>query len=515
MNTASTPNIDLNPHDLAEVQRILKEYVPQHEVWVFGSRAVWTAKAYSDLDLAIITDKPLSLGTLADLKNAFDESDLSIKVDLVDWATTGEAFREIIKKTAVVLHQQQMQPKEWRQSTWGDEISLEYGKSLRGYENTAGQYRVFGSNGPIGWTDEFLAQGPGVILGRKGAYRGVHFSPAPFFVIDTAYYVVPKTKLDMRWLYYAIKHYKLGEIDDGSPIPSTTRAAVYIKDLEVPPIDEQRAIAHILGTLDDKIELNRRMNETLEAMARALFKSWFVDFEPVRAKAEGRDTGLPKEIADLFPDSFEDSELGEVPKGWQLKSLYDTATFINGAAFKNDDFCESSIGLPVIKIAELKDGISAQTKYSCRNAEDKQLINTGDLLYSWSGSPDTSLDVFIWANGPGLLNQHIFKIVTACDSQKRFVYYLLKYLRPVLVEIARNKQTTGLGHITVADMKCLQICFPPPHVLAAFNNAAAQLFDKAFLNTLESRTLAAQRDTLLPKLLLGEIRVSNLEAHLC
>ena len=92
-----------------------------------------------------------------------------------------------------------------------------------------------------------------------------------------------------------------------------------------PPLNEQRAIAHILGTLDDKIELNRRMNETLEAMARALFKSWFVDFDPVRAKAEGRDPGLPKPLADLFPDSFEDSELGEIPKGWEGGRLDDAA----------------------------------------------------------------------------------------------------------------------------------------------------------------------------------------------
>jgi type I restriction enzyme, S subunit len=187
---------------------------------------------------------------------------------------------------------------------WGEEISLEYGKALRGHESGHGSYRVFGSNGPIGWTDQSLAPGPGVILGRKGAYRGVEFSRDPFFVIDTAYYAVPKTDLDMRWLYYAMKHYKLGDIDDGSPIPSTTRAAVYVLDLDVPPLPEQRAIAHILGTLDDKIELNRRMNETLEAMARALFKSWFIDFDPVRAKVEGRNTDLPTHVADLFPNSL-------------------------------------------------------------------------------------------------------------------------------------------------------------------------------------------------------------------
>ena len=150
----------------------------------------------------------------------------------------------------------------------------------------------------------------GVILGRKGAYRGVQYSPDPFFVIDTAYYVVAKRELDMRWLYYAIKYHKLGEIDDGSPIPSTTRAAVYVQELEVPPADEQRAIADILGTLDDKIELNRRMNETLEAMARALFKSWFVDFDPVRAKAEGHKPELPAPLLESIPRRIGGVRLG-------------------------------------------------------------------------------------------------------------------------------------------------------------------------------------------------------------
>jgi type I restriction enzyme, S subunit len=122
---------------------------------------------------------------------------------------------------------------EWRQSTWGEEVTLEYGKALREYSDTEGNVRVFGTNGPIGWTDTPLAPGPGVILGRKGAYRGVHYSPDPFFVIDTAYYVVPKTDLEMRWLYYAIIYHQLGLIDDGSPIPSTTRAAVYPREIVV------------------------------------------------------------------------------------------------------------------------------------------------------------------------------------------------------------------------------------------------------------------------------------------
>src|SRR5690606_36366143 len=135
--------------------------------------------------------------------------------------------------------------------------------ALRDYSDTAGAKRVFGTNGPIGLTDTPLTQGSGVILGRKGAYRGVHYSPDPFFVIDTAYYVVPMTELDMRWLYYAIVHYRLGQLDDGSPIPSTTRAAVYSREVAVPPLAEQRAIAGVLGALDDKIDQLRRTARAL------------------------------------------------------------------------------------------------------------------------------------------------------------------------------------------------------------------------------------------------------------
>jgi type I restriction enzyme S subunit len=215
----------------------------------------------------------------------------------------------------------------WRESTWGDEISLEYGKGIRDYANGTGVYRVFGSNGPVGWTTEALAPGPGVILGRKGAYRGVRFSPDPFFVIDTAYYVIAKSDLDMRWLYYAIIHHKLGEIDDGSPVPSTTRSAVYVRDLTVPPLSEQRAIATVLGSLDDKIDLNKRTNETLEAMARTIFKDWFVDFGPSRAKTVGMVPYLADNLWSLFPSSL-DAE--ERPIGWQEVSLLDLCELKRG-----------------------------------------------------------------------------------------------------------------------------------------------------------------------------------------
>ena len=208
------------------------------------------------------------------------------------------------------------------------------------------------------------------------------------------------------------------------------------------------------------------MNETLEAMARAIFKSWFVDFDPVRAKAEGRDPGLPSEIAVLFPDSFQDSEIGPIPKGWKWRSLYDSAKYVNGAAYRSFHFTGEEGALSVVKIAELKNGATGQTKFTKTGLDDKYRIDDGEILLSWSGNPDTSIDTFVWSGGAAWLNQHIFRVIPHQESEKHFVFYLLKYLRPVFAEIARNKQTIGLGHFTARDMKRLMVVHPPKKLLA-------------------------------------------------
>ena len=395
---------------------------------------------------------------------------------------------------------------EWRSSNWGDEISLEYGKALRGHEVARGRYRVFGSNGPIGWTSEPLAPGPGVILGRKGAYRGVEFSRDPYFVIDTAYYVLPKTDLDMRWLYYAIKHYKLGEIDDGSPIPSTTRAAVYMLDLDVPPPSEQRAIAHVLGTLDDKIELNRRMSETLEAMARALFKSWFVDFDPVRAKMDGRDPGLPKEIADLFPSRMVESELGEIPEGWEVRSLDEIGHFLNGLALQKYPPVDE-LGLPVIKIAQLRAGNATGADRASADLDANYIVKDGDILFSWSGS----LECVLWVGGEGALNQHLFKVTSA--TYPRWLCYLGIHTHLAgFRRIAASKATT-MGHIQRHHLSEAKLAMPPDPLLQAMSDQLDPIVEVLWKRGVESRTLATLRDALLPKLISGEIRVQTAMRH--
>lgn len=392
---------------------------------------------------------------------------------------------------------------EWRQSTWGEEISLEYGKALRDYSDTEGDYRVFGANGPIGWTSKFLTQGPGVILGRKGAYRGVQYSIEPFFVIDTAYYLVPKKALEMRWLYYAVIHYQLGQIDDGSPIPSTTRAAVYPREIVVPSLPEQRDIASVLGALDDKIEQNRRTTKKLERLARAIFHAWFVDFEPVKAKAAGATSfpSMPQSVFDALPDRFTDSDIGEVPEGWEVKSIIQIATFLNGLALQKYPPRGDGEDLRVIKIAQLRKGSAEGADLANSDVPQPYVVEDGDLLFSWSGT----LEAAFWFGGKGALNQHLFK-VTSSQFPAWFCYQWVHRHLPELRAIAASKATT-MGHIQRRHLQEARLVVPPDDVLQAATAQIGSLHDLQAQLKLESRQLAGMRDYLLPKLLSGEVRV--------
>lgn len=397
---------------------------------------------------------------------------------------------------------------EWRQSTWGDEISLEYGKAIRGYQDAVAPFRVFGSNGPIGWTENALAQGPGVILGRKGAYRGVHFSLDPFFVIDTAYYVKPKSDLDMRWLYYAIIHHKLGEIDDGSPIPSTTRAAVYVRDVEVPPLPEQRAIAATLGALDDKIELNRKMNATLEAMARALFRDWFVDFGPTRAKMEDRDPYLSPDLWSLFPDRLDDE--GK-PEGWIEKPMTDFFSIIGGGTPKTStaDFWDGPI--PWFSVTDtpphgsvfVTDTEKTITKAGL-NGSSARLVPKGTTIISARGTVG-NLAV---AGRDMTFNQSCYGLRGAGSVGDYATYLIAQNMVSQLRAMAHG---SVFSTITRQTFEALCLAMPTDRVLQAFEDAASPLFAKVLANVLEARTLARTRDLLLPRLMSGELRLAEAE----
>ena len=288
-------------------------------------------------------------------------------------------------------------------------------------------------------------------------------------------------------------------------VPHTNLGILRDTPCRVPPLSTQKAIAHILGTLDDKIELNRKTNATLEAMAKALFKSWFVDFDPVRAKAEGRPTGLPTDISDLFPNSFEDSELGEIPRGWEIKGLDEVADFLNGLALQKYPPEDGLPTLPVIKIAQLKKGDSAGADQCSSSLPGEYVVRDGDVLFSWSGS----LAVDIWCGGDGALNQHLFK-VTSKSHSKWFFYYWVKHHLPDFQEIAKSKATT-MGHIQRHHLSAAKAVIPSPSLLGAMDSAFEPLLERSFGLRSQSRELSAVRDTLLPKLISGELRIPDAE----
>ena len=390
--------------------------------------------------------------------------------------------------------------KEWTMTKWGDIATLEYGKRLTGYKDGKANYPVFGTNGQVGWTDDFISDGPGIIIGRKGAYRGVHYSTGPFSVIDTAFYLNPKTDFLLRWAYYYLSNIDINAMDSGSAIPSTSRGDFYNLDVLLPPLPTQERIADILGTLDDKIELNRQMNRTLEAMARAIFKSWFVDFDPVYAKMEGRDYSLPAEVMALFPDELVESELGMIPKGWEVKPLDKIAKYLNGYAMQKYPPEEGEDSLPVIKIRELRAGATDENSNRARlDIPEKYVITDGDVLFSWSGS----LLVTIWTGGKGALNQHLFK-VTSKKYPKWFYYLWTDHHLREFQRIAADKATT-MGHIKRSHLGQALTVVPDEKVMIEGKKILTPIIENIITNSLESRTIEEMRDKLLPKLMSGEI----------
>lgn len=402
---------------------------------------------------------------------------------------------------------------EWLLTTVGEFCPFKYGKGLPERDRRAGSFGVYSSAGLVGSHDAPLVNTPGVVIGRKGTVGSISYSASPFWPIDTTFYIDDQPGLrDIRYTYYLLKTLGLHLMNTDSAVPGLNRENAHAVEVLIPPLDIQRNIATFLEQLDDRITLLRETNATLDAIAQTLFKSWFVDFEPVRAKAEDRQPeGMDATAAALFPDSFEESELGLVPKGWLTRSIYDMATYINGAAYKAFEPNAGRRGLPIIKIAELKAGITTQTAFSDVVMPAKYLIETGDILFSWSGNPDTSIDTFVWQHAPALLNQHIFRVLPHESFERSFVLQMLRNLKPVFAELARNKQTTGLGHVTVADLKRLHVVHPPQSVIEQFNTIAVPIHQMIFGNEQQAQTLTQLRDSLLPRLISGQLRLPDAE----
>ena len=308
----------------------------------------------------------------------------------------------------------------------------------------------------------------------------------------------------------------------GAVMPNLNESIIRGLPLLIPPLPEQKRIAHILGTLDDKIELNRRMNATLEAMSRAIFKSWFVDCDPVRQKAAGRQpVGMDAKTAALFPDSFEDSGIGEVPKGWGVDCFADHFDADRGLSYKGEGLREDGSGLPMHNLNSIYEGGGYKhegIKYYAGEYRDKHLIAHGDVIVTNTEQGFEHLLIGHAAIVPacfgetGLYSHHIYRV--RCKSSSPLTPH---YVVALLNDPRWHHWISGFSNGTTINMLPLDalqmplLVVPPPRLAQAFNQLATSTFEQCEANLEQSSRLAALRDTLLPKLLSGELRIPEAE----
>ncbi len=379
---------------------------------------------------------------------------------------------------------------EWREATLGDVIELKRGYDLPQQQRSPGNVPVVSSAGVTDYHSVAMVKGPGVVTGRYGTLGQVFYIEKDFWPLNTTLYVRDFKGNDARFVSYFLRSLDFLAYSDKAAVPGLNRNHLHQAKVRVPSdVDEQRAIAHILGTLDDKIELNRRMNETLEAIARALFKSWFVDFDPVHAKAEGRDPGLPKPLADLFPDSLAGSAVGPIPSRWRLTTWGELVTLEYGkslSGYNGDDGAYPVYGT--------NGRIGSHSEPLC-------------------GHPGVIVGRKGAYRGVHFCSEPFFVIDTAFyvelirrDLELRWVYYEL--LRQ---DINSMDSGSAIPSTSREDFYSMPVVCPGFEVQQAFVRCLRPCWAQQEQNGKQSCTLAAVRDALLPKLVSGELRIKDAE----
>ena len=406
---------------------------------------------------------------------------------------------------------------EWKDCSLGDVIELKRGYDLPQKERFPGDVPLVSSSGVTDTHAKAMAKGPGVVTGRYGTLGQVFYVKQDFWPLNTTLYVRDFKGNDPRFISYFLREIDFFAYSDKAAVPGLNRNHLHQAWVRLPSdVTEQRAIAHILGTLDDKIDNLRRQNETLEAMARALFKAWFVDFEPVRAKLEGHWQrgqslpGLPAHLYDLFPDRFVESGLGEIPEGWRHSTIGEEVTVCGGStpSTKEPEFWEgghhcwatpkdlSALMFPVLLDTDRKITDAGLAKIS------SGLLPVGTVLLS-SRAP---IGYLVIAEVPTAINQGF--IAMKCDGAlpNEFV---LPWCRENMNAIVGNANGSTFQEISKSNFRPLPVIVPSDPVLTSFTKSVDSLYRQLVENERESRSLAQLRDPLLPKLISGELRVSD------
>jgi type I restriction enzyme S subunit len=378
-----------------------------------------------------------------------------------------------------------------------------------------GPYPYYGASGIVDYVDKYLFDGEYLLIAEDGENLRTRTTPiaflarGKFWVNNHAHIVRGNCEADTRFLMYALGATNISGYLTGSTIPKLTQGNMNRIPLHAPALPKQRAIAHILGTLDDKIELNRRQSETLEAMARALFKSWFVDFDPVRAKAEGRDPGLPQPLADFFPACLVDSELGEIPEGWEVKPLPEIIEVNPPRTLRKGDVA------PYLDMANMpKCGHTPDSVIDRPFGSGMRFMN-GDTLVAritpCLENGKTAYVDFLQSGQVGWGSTEYIVLRPEEPLPAEFAYCLARSVSFRDFAIQSMTGSSGRQRVPAESLDHFLLPASPEPIARVFGRAVAPIFARASEAAAESRTLAALRDALLPKLISGALRVKDAE----
>jgi type I restriction enzyme S subunit len=365
-----------------------------------------------------------------------------------------------------------------------------------------------GSFGVTGHHDEARASGSGVTVGRSGASFGVvSFCDRDYWPLNTCLYATDFHGNDPRFAYYLLKSIDFGRYNSGSAQPSLNRNFIRDIPVRVPPLPEQRHIARTLGGLDDKIELNLRMNRTLESIARAIFKSWFVDFDPVRRKMEGGEVGLPLDLDSLFPGSFEPSSLGPLPSGWKISEIGQEVSVVGGSTPSTGvlEYWNGDVHFATPRdLAALSSPVLLETERLVTQAGaatiSSGILSPGAVLMS-SRAPIGYLAI---NEVPVCVNQGF--VAMKCDRSLPN-FYVLHWARSNMDAIVGNANGTTFLEISKRNFRPLPVVVPPESLLRRFLDVAKSLHERVVVNLRDNIALAEMRDAVLPRLVSGHLRV--------
>ena len=388
---------------------------------------------------------------------------------------------------------------EWKEANLGDFIELNYGKSLPKTKRVEGIYNVYGSSGITGTHNEYLVEGPGIIVGRKGTIGKVSYEEHNFFPIDTTYYITKSSEYNLKFMYYFLQTLSLENMNSHSAVPGLNREEVYKLKVKIPHLQEQEKIANILSSLDDKIELNNEMNKTLEEMAQSIFKRWFVDFE------------FPNEDGEPYKSSggeMVDSELGMIPKGWEVKKISELIEVKDGTHASPK---VSKEGFPLVTSKHIKGDriaiedakIISEKDYLEVNKRSK--VDTGDILISMIGTVGLTYFVQEEEINFAIKNIGLFKTSQNKTLSEYFYLYLKSDNMKNYIE-ARLAGTTQ-KYISLGELRNIPVVLPNDSIIDKFKKVVGVLLDKRRLNIINNEELMITRDTLLPKLMNGEIMI--------